>query len=194
MSKRNRDYRAEYARRVERGLLKGLSKAAARGHPRAGERQKKAGSRLVDPFSRVELALKAMRRGSTLRKAASEYRIGQERLRTYIQENTDARRVKGKWEISDRRSRKFPFFSRGTLVQPWMNPENVSEAGRFMQAVGRFLETGNEALLLPYVGQGVRDESRRFYLFETDENTLYELDHRGEVAIPEQYRISTGRL
>ena len=32
--------------------------------------------------------------------------------------------------------------------------------------------------------------SGRFYPFELDENTLYELDHRDEAVIPEQYRIS----
>jgi hypothetical protein len=30
----------------------------------------------------------------------------------------------------------------------------------------------------------------KFYPFELDENTLYELDHRDEAVIPEQYRIS----
>jgi hypothetical protein len=194
MAKRIRDHRQDYVRRVERGLAKGLSRSAARGHPRAGERNKPAGSRIVDPFSRLEMAVKSVRKGSSLRKAASEYRIGQERLRAYLKENTDARRVKGKWKISDQRSRKFPFYSQGMVVQPWMTPENVSEAGRYMQAVGWFLQTGNEALLLTFIGAGVRDENRRFYVFETDENTLFELDHRGEVAIPEQYRISNRSL
>jgi hypothetical protein len=40
MAKRQRDHRKEYARRVALGTQKGLSRSAARGHPRAGERRK----------------------------------------------------------------------------------------------------------------------------------------------------------
>ena len=49
-------------------------------------------------------------------------------------------------------------------------------------------------LLLSYTthrdATGVRDIGGKFHPFELDENTLYELDHRGEAVIPEQYRIS----
>jgi hypothetical protein len=194
MPKRKRDYAREYARRLEKGLKKGLSRSAARGHPRAGEKPIAASLRIIDPFSREERAIKAIRQGSSLKKSASQNKIGTERLRRYLKENTDARRVKGKWQIVDRRARTFPFYSRGDIVRPWMTPEQASEAARYMQAVKQFLETGNNALLLPYVGRGIRDDKGKFHRFETDENTLYELDHRDEVVIPEQYRIANRRL
>jgi hypothetical protein len=189
MAKRQRDYKKEYARRVARGTQKGLSRSAARGHPRAGERAKATPQRAVDPGSREELALKLMRRGRSLRDAASHYHVSQERLRAYVKEQTEARHGGRKWTIIDRRSRQFPFYSDGRVVTPTMTLDETAEAGRYMQAVKQFLRTGDRDFLAPFAGKDVRDVSGRFYPFELDENTLYELDHRGEVVIPEQYRI-----
>jgi hypothetical protein len=190
MAKRQRDYRKEYARRVALAAQKGLSRSAARGHPRAGERRKPATGRAVDPNSREERALKMMRRGSSLRDASNHYRMSQERLRAYIKETTGATRENGRWKIVDHRSRQFPFYSNGAVVTPWMNVEQTSEVGRYMQAVKQFLRTGDTGFIEPFTGKGARDVNGRFYPFELDENTLYELDHRDEAVIPEQYRIS----
>jgi hypothetical protein len=189
MAKRVRDYKKEYARRVANGTGRGLSRAAARGHPRAGERPKVSSTAPIDPFSREELALRMMRRGSSLKQAAAQHKMSQERLRAYLKDNTVARRVGQRWQIFDRRSRQFPIYSRGRLVTPWMYPDQASEAGRFMEAVKRFLPSGDKQILDPFVGWGVRDVVGKFHPFETDPNTLYELDHRGELVIPEQYRI-----
>jgi hypothetical protein len=190
MAKRQRDYRKEYARRVAVASQKGLSRSAARGHPRAGERQKPPSTKTVDPYSREEQALKMMRRGSSLRDAANHYRMSQERLRAYLKETTGATRENGRWKIVDHRLRQFPFYSNGAVVTPWMSLEQTSEAGRYMQAVKQFLRTGDATLLAPSAGKGARDVNARFYPFELDENTIYELDHRDEAVIPEQYRIS----
>jgi hypothetical protein len=190
MSKHQRDYKQEYARRVASGTQRGRSRAASRGHPRAGERQKPPSTKTVDPHSREEQALRMMRRGSSLRDAANYYRMSQERLRAYIKETTGATRENGRWKIVDQRSRQFPFYSDGAVVTPWMSLEQTSEAGRYMQAVKQFLRTGDATLLAPFAGKGARDVNARFYPFELNENTLYELDHRDEAVIPEQYRIS----
>ena len=131
-----------------------------------------------------------MRRGSSLRDAANHYRMSQERLRAYIKETTGATRENGRWKIVDHRSRQFPFYSNGAVVTPWMNVEQTSEVGRYMQAVKLFLRSGDANFLAPFAGKGARDVSGRLYPFELDENTLYELDHRDEAVIPEQYRIS----
>jgi len=189
MAKRQRNFKQEYARRVARGAQKGLSRSAARGHPRAGERVKPQTGRAIDPGSREELALKLMRRGRSLRDAASHYHVSQERLRAYVKEQTEARHEKRKWLIIDRRSRQFPFYSKGDVADPWMSLEQASEAGRYMQAVKQFLRSGDADFLAPFAGKGVRDLRGKFHAFELDENTLYELDHRGEAVIPELYRI-----
>jgi hypothetical protein len=190
MSKRTRDHKQEYARRVARGAQRGLSRSAARGHPRAGERQTANSSKTVDPYSREEQALRMMRRGSSLRDASNHYRMSQERLRAYIKETTGATRENGRWKIVDHRSRQFPFYSDREVAKPWMSLDQASEAGRYMQGVKQFLRTGEANVLEPFAGKGVRDVNGRFYPFELDENTLYELDHRDEAVIPEQYRIS----
>jgi hypothetical protein len=190
MAKRQRDTKKEYARRVALGEQRGLSRSAARGHPRAGERQKPPSANTIDPHSREEQALRMMRRGSSLRDASNHSRMSQERLRAYIKEMTGATRENGRWKIVDHRSRQFPFYSNGAVVTPWMSLEQTSEAGRYMQAVKQFLRTGHERLLSPFTGRGARDVNGKLYPFELDENTLYELDHRDEAVIPEQYRIS----
>jgi hypothetical protein len=62
--------------------------------------------------------------------------------------------------------------------------------GRPLLAGGEaVLRTGDTKFLAPFAGKGVRDVNGRFYPFELDENTLYELDHRDEAVVPEQYRI-----
>ena len=190
MPKRKRNYKQEYARRVARGKQKGLSRSAARGHPRAGERPKPPAARTVDPGSRQELALKIMRRGHSLRSAASVYHLSEERLMTYLKEQTEARREGRKWRIIDRRRRQFPFYSDGSVVTPTMSVDETAKAGRYMQGVKRFLRTGDADFLAPFAGEGARDVNGKLHPFELDENTLYELDHRDEAVIPELYRIS----
>ena len=190
MPKHQRNYKLEYQRRIARGKQIGLSRSAARGHPRAGEGKKASADRLIDPNRREERAVKMMRSGGSLRAVANHFRMSQERLRAYLKGTTVATREKGRWKIFDRRPRKFPFYSNGAVVTPWMSLDQASEAGRYMQAVKRFLHSGDADFLSPFVGEGVRDVNGRFCPFELDENTLYELDHRDEAVIPEQYRIS----
>lgn len=190
MAKRQRDFRKEYAQRLARGERQGLSRSAARGHPRAGERAKKQADRTVDPNSREEKALKMMRRGGSLRDAASLYRMSQERLRAYLKDSTEATREKGRWKIIDHRLRQFPFYSDRDVATPWITFDQASAAGDYMGAVKRFLPNGDATILEPFRGKGVRDIGGNFHPFELDGDTLYELDHRGEAVIPEQYRIS----
>ena len=189
MPLRKRNNQRDYARRIARGLKLGLTRSAARGHPRAGERTKEGSAPVRDPRSREESALKMMRDGSSLDVAAGHFRMSRERLRAYLKENTEATRERGKWKILDLRPRQFPFYSNARLVIPWLAPDEASEAGRYVQSVGRFRDTGDQSFLAPFVGKGVRDQKGKFYPFELDENTLYELEHRDELAIPEQYRI-----
>ncbi len=185
---RIRDYALEYLRRLARGFARGFSRSQARGHARAGEREKPA-SVPTDPHSSEEMALKLMKRGESLKNAAKAQKIGQERLRRYVRENTQATRVGRRWQIIDPRRFHFPIYSRGRIVELWLSADEASKAGRYMSAVGHFLPTGDASLLRPFKGEGVQDLTGVFHPFETNENTLYRLDTAGELAIPEIYKI-----
>jgi hypothetical protein len=143
----------------------------------------------VDPNSAEERAVKLMKGGASLRHAAAAEHISEGRLRRYLKENTDAARAGRQWHIIDRRPRQFPVYSRRRLVSPWLTPDEASRAGQFMQAVSAFLPSGSATLIAPFKGEGVRDIYGKFHPFETDENTLYELDQSGELSFPEFYRI-----
>jgi hypothetical protein len=146
---------------------------------------------IVDPKRPEELAIKAMKKGASLKQAAASEGIGQERLRKYLKENTEASYKGGRWQIVDERARRFPFYSNGRLVETaWLKPAQASKAGEYMSAVSKFLAFGNEKVLKPFEGQGVRSIHGKFYPFETDPNVLYELDNAGELSFPEIYKIA----
>lgn len=186
---RIRDFKAEYARRVAHPAKLHLPLSVRRGHPRAGERPKPPGLQLIDPKRPEERAVRSIARGSTLRAAAKAEGITEERVRRYLKENTDARRVGRNWEVSDQRPRQYPFYSDKRLVSPWLSPEEASRAAKYMQAVHAFLPGGQEQLLAPFAGDGVVDIYAKRHPFEVEPNELYMLDQAGELDFPEIYKI-----
>lgn len=192
MKVRNRNYRAEYERRMETGLAKGFSRSEARGHPKPKRgikgRSKKA---LVDPKGRLEEALKSLKQGThtSLTKAAKDHHVAPERLRRYVHENTKATRKGRRWVIVDKRPRRFPVYSEGQLRDPILVPAEATRASEYMRTVDRFLNSGDRALLGPFEGQGVEDVKHDFLPFEVDPNALYQLDAAGELSFPEIYKI-----
>lgn len=188
MAKRKRDYKHEYRRRLARGKKLGLSRPAARGHARVGERPRPAGIS-TNPQGAEETGLKMMKRGTSLKEAARANRISQEKLRRYVRENTHSTRTGKIWKIVDLRRFHLPIYSRGQIVEVWLSAAEASKAGEYLSAVGRFLPTGDTSQLKPFVGDGVRDTSGAFHPFETGPNTLYRLDNTGELSVPEIYKI-----
>ena len=188
MAKRKRDYKREYRRRLGRGQRLGLSRAASRGHARAGERPKPAGI-ATNPRGPEESALKLMKRKVSLTDAARQNGISQERLRRYLRENTTATRQGRAWKIVDLRRFHLPIYSRGRIVEVWLSADEATKAGEYLSAVGRFLPSGDASLLKPFVGDGVRDVAGAFHPFETGPNALYRLDSTGELSVPEIYKI-----
>ncbi len=184
-----RDYRREYLKRIALAQSRGVSRSVGRGHARAGERPPPKGLRLINPKLAEERAVRLVAKGSSLRAAASAEGLTVERLRRYLKENTDARYEKRRWVIADSRPRQFPFYSRGRLVSPWVDLSAASEAAKYMHVVGLFLPSGEEMILLPYVGRHIRDIRGQAYQFETDPNTLYRLDSSDELDYPEMYKI-----
>jgi hypothetical protein len=185
-----RDYVAEYRRRVQLGLSRGLSISQARGHSRAGERPKPPRPVPINPKSKEEVALRWLRDTNlSLREAARLTGQSEQHLRRYIKENAGAARVGSHWEFNDQRPRQLPLYTDAQLKHPWLVPTEASRASQFMHAVRQFLPKGDFSIIAPYEGQGVTDIHGYFHRFETDPNRLYELDARGELNFPEFYKI-----
>ena len=176
MSKRNRDYKAEYARRKARGLAKGLSVAQSRGHPRIGEsnvspkRRKKIGA---VQFNR---ALKELSRGSTMREASRFSGIPYDRLRGDSNQYGWVVRDGRRWRISDTLERQVAIFSDRSLKEIRVtDPQTLSLIGHYNNDIGKFRETNNVAFLEKYKGVAVTDKAGRSYPLETDPNNIYEI-------------------
>jgi hypothetical protein len=191
MARRTRNYKAEYARRVERSTAKGLSRSQARGHPRHHEPYlaETAAVRPYDPH--LEEGLKQIREGRTMGSAARSIGVAPERLRSYVTRTGVARKEKRRWRIGpDFRARQIPIYSNGrllTIVLP--DYQQSTRAGAYMAAVGQFLHSNERAYLDPFEGQGVTAQDGSFIPFETRPNVLYRLSETEEASFEEVYRI-----
>ena len=188
MPRRGRDHALEYQRRIERGLEKGLSRAAARGHGGAPKTARPDRKLLRERDAALSKGLDRIVAGETLSAVAKDSHISREALRRYVGERADVALVKGRLRIvRDRRRVSLPIYTVGTVRRVTMDRENATSAGRFMAAVGRFLETNDAAKLAPFVGEGVVDLSGRRHAFETNPEALYALDARGEAPFHQIY-------
>jgi hypothetical protein len=184
--RRQRDFRAEYQRRIDRGLKAGKSRAAARGHARAADLGPLTPAP-VDRDSPIEKALAAMKRGAPLRKAAADFGVTPERLSRHLKRATTARYERGKWTIFDLRPQEFWIASRGALKKVVVAADDGSEIGRYWNVVNRFLETNDISHLAPLLGDGVTDVYGQFHPFELRPNVLRRLDSIGEFDFVEIY-------
>lgn len=188
---RPRDYRAEYARRIERGLGQDLSRSQARGHPRPGEApvSRRGAMPAYDP--RLEAGLKLIRAGTPLTRAAPVIGVSRERLRRYVAQTGVVAKRGGRWTVvQDQRPRQIQLFSWGralTVTVPGY--EHAALVGRYLAAVGAFLDSNDPTHLDPFVGEAITDVRGKRHSFETRPNVLYRLAAgRGE-SFEQIYRI-----
>ncbi len=186
MKHRTRDFRKEYADRVKRGLAKGLSRARARGHARAGDVRKLKTS-IPDQGDPLEKALKLMKDGATQKAAAKKYNVSVEKLRRYVKENTTAKLRGKKWVIIDRRPEEIRIISRGRVYGIPAPHRFKRSVGQFWKAINKFLDTNNQSYLKPLQGKGIRDAEGKFHPWETDPNILRKLDSIGELHFVDIY-------
>lgn len=191
MPHKQRDYAAEYRRRIESGLARGLTQAQARGHPRKGEPLASNKDRLPAPSAEIEAAIRLMRDGAGIGHAAREAGVPEKRLRRFLKLRNLATRKGRTWAIHDPRVRRVPVISRGkleTIFVPGFKP--ASKAGQAWDRQGRFTETNDLNFLADLRGEGVADIRGRFFPFETDPNALHQIAAVEEPAFWEIYAIT----
>jgi hypothetical protein len=134
--------------------------------------------------------LRALRQERNFAKAAKAARVSPERLRKYAIERGLIEKAGRRWRPRADLPRRMLLYSDAkSLPITVANAQTASAVGRFMAAVGRFLEANDRSVLTPFVGQSVRDINGREYPFETRPNILYRLSAAGEHAFEQIYRI-----
>jgi hypothetical protein len=191
MSKVKRNYVAEYARRIARAAVKGLSRSQARGHPKPAEAVvglKRTAKPIED--DRLQLALKVLRQEKSLTAAAREAKVSPERLRHYATEKNIVERQGRRWIVRQQLPRRMLLFSDGRAVQVVVGDfASASKVGRFMSAVSAFLRTNNPAGLRQFEGVSVADISGKIHVFETRPNALYRIASAHDQSFEHIYRI-----
>lgn len=89
-----------------------------------------------------------------------------------------------------RGKRAMRIFSNGKSLRVTVNPETARAIGRYLSAVGQFLETNSRDHLKPFIGVSIKDAAGKEHVFETRLNTLYRLNAAVE-PFEEIYRILT---
>jgi len=187
MAARRRDYRAEYLRRIERALARGLSRSQGRGHARSGEAPIKRSSAQSD--AKLEEALRKLRETNNQVLAAKRAGVVPERFRRFVREHGLAHREGRRWAFTDLRS-QVRVISKGRVRMIEVKGfQPASLVGSHNAAIGRFLETNDVSYLEPFIGVSVRDTSGRRHLLETNPNTIYRLDSAGGEAFEQVYRL-----
>jgi hypothetical protein len=186
---RQRNFRAEYQRRIASAAKRGLSRAQARGHSRPGE----APLRPINKANteRLEAAYKEMRRTGSQSAAAKALNIAPERLRRYVRENALADRAGRAWNFTDSRTREMQVISNGEIrVRKLAGFEQASLNGQYLAAVGAFLSSNEVSWLAKFAGRSVIDAKGKAHLLETNPNTLHRLANAGSEVFHEVYRLT----
>ncbi len=187
MSQRN--YREEYRRRIERALARGLSRSQARGHARPGEVVLRPRAKVTQSDERLEQALRALRATGNQKLAAKTAHVSPERLRRFVRENKLAEREGLRWRMIDR---EWTIITDGHLKKIRVGkPETSSLLGRYLSAVGAFLDTNDISKLEPFRGVSATDIAGRVHPLETRPNTLYRLAAAGSEGFEQVYRLVT---
>lgn len=191
MSRKPRDYKAEYARRIERGLAQGRSRSQARGHPKVHEQavSTRKGSKPLED-ARLQRALKELRERRSLSAAAKSARISPERLRAAALSRGAIEKQGRRWTVKANLPRKVLIYSGGREYTPTVGSfDQASLAGKYIDAVGDFWKTANPAYLRDFESKSVTDITGRVYPLETNPNALFRLRKLTQTSFEEVYRI-----
>lgn len=186
---KQRDYKAEYARRIANAKKRGLSRSQGRGHAKAGE--KPIRPKPLKSDKGLEDALKRLRQIGNQARAAKETGISVERFRRFLRSNSLAERSGKQWRITDNRKREMRVFTGGENRRFTLRDfEQSSLNGSHRAAVKAFWRTNDIDLLRSFEGQSVIDASGQSHPLETDPNALYRIAHAGGDEFHEIYRLN----
>ena len=169
-----RDTKAEYTRRIAKGLARGLSRSQARGHARHDEAPLRP--RSLASVARLETGLKELHKIGNLTKAAKQAGVSSERLRRFIRENSYAERAGQGWRVTDTRLPQMRTFSEGQVkLLVLRDRDQASINSIYMNAVKKFVRSNKYDLIRPFIGTSIFDAKGRPHLLETNGDTLHEL-------------------
>lgn len=187
-SKGRRDYSAEYKRRIERGIAKGLSLSQARGHPKAGEKHITKAKPIDDDS--LQISLQSLRSGRTLAEAAREIRVSPARLRNQAKASGAIKKKGRRWIVKTSLPRQMLIYSDAQELSIIIGRFSyASKLGKYMAAVKRFLRSNDPSYLEPFIGKSIKDRSNKTYVFETNPNALYRIAASGSETFEQIYRI-----
>ena len=188
---RERDYKAEYARRIASAAKRGLSRSQGRGHARHHEAPARPRVAMaVVPDDRLELALKALRQTGNRAAAAKSVGVAPERLRRFLHENVKIEGRGRSVKITDTRNREMTVLSRGKVQTVRLRDfDQASLNGSHLAAVGDFLNAREPDLLRSFEDRSVIDFRGKEYPLETDPNALLRIAAQGEELFHEIYKL-----
>ena len=189
MARRQRRYAEEYARRIRNATARGLTKSQARGHPGSTQESAsaiRAGAKPAKVDWTLEAAIKEMRTGATLGRAARDAHVGRERLAAYAKRYAGAVSKGGQWTFDDKRTRRILMAATGeynflTLRVPGYDPSSL--AGQHYTESVAVLDDPSlyPAFVEKWAGVSIPDVKGKTRFFETDLNALFRM-HFGEEA------------
>jgi len=185
-----RDYKAEYARRIERAEARGLSRSQARGHPKPSEAPLKASARLPINDEKVSKALQAMYGGTSLTSAAKTAHVSPDRLKRALVAKKLGIKEGSRWIVTDVRPRRVQIIidakSKSIIVPTFAD---ASRVGVYHNRVAQFIRTQDLTYLEEFDGATVTDVNGKVWPFETDPNILLRFAQKDEPEFHEIYQI-----
>lgn len=185
---RQRDYKAEYQRRIAGAAKRGLSRSQARGHARVGEARIRSKPAVIDKG--LEAALKALRESHNQAAAAKSAGVSPERFRRFLREHVTINGRGRKQTVNDNLTREMSVTTDGqTVVLKLPDFEQASLNGRHQAAIGQYINLGERGVLAEFEGQSVIDAKGKAHPLETDPNTLHRLTSAGTEVFHQIYRL-----